>query len=62
MEDGAILGKTPSIGKAIYPGVLANPNVTWEKLILRMWLLMVTSGTVCWDLLWNISSRTVKIF
>ena len=31
MEDGAILGKTPSIGKAIYPGVLANPNVTWEK-------------------------------
>lgn len=31
MEDGAILGTTPTIGKAIYPGVLANPNVTWEK-------------------------------
>lgn len=31
MENGAILGTTPAIGKAIYPGVLANPNVTWEK-------------------------------
>ena len=31
MQDGAILGVTPTIGKAIYPGVLANPNVTWEK-------------------------------
>lgn len=31
MEDGAILGVTPVIGKSIYPGTLANPNVTWEK-------------------------------
>lgn len=31
MENGAILGETPSQGKAIYPGVLANTEITWEK-------------------------------
>lgn len=31
MENGAILGRTPALGKAIYPGVLANPYITWEK-------------------------------
>ena len=31
MQNGAILGETPEQGKAIYPGILANPNITWEK-------------------------------
>ena len=31
MENDAILGRTPALGKAIYPGVLANPYITWEK-------------------------------
>lgn len=30
-EVGAVLGETPTINQAFYPGRIGNPNITWEK-------------------------------